>query len=52
MDHFQGKKEATAPILNTGELRKGLKQNLKSINRDEYYQDEEVILKSQIDIVT
>lgn len=49
MDHFQGKKEATAPILNTRELRKGLKQNLKSINRDEYYQDEEVILKSQID---
>lgn len=49
MDHFQEKKKSTAPVLNTGELRKGLKQNLKSINKIEYYQEEDVLLESDID---
>jgi len=49
MDHFQEKKKSTVPVLNTVELRKGLKQKLKNINRVEYYQDKEVILESDID---
>lgn len=49
MDHFQEKKKATAPVLNTVELRKGLKQSLKSINKTEYYQEEDILLESNID---
>lgn len=49
MDHFQEKKKATVPVLNTVELRKGLKQSLKSINKTEYYQEEDILLESDID---
>lgn len=49
MDHFQEKKKPKTSILNTVDLRKGLKKNLKSINKDEYYQEKEIFLKSDID---
>ena len=49
MDHFQEKKKPKPSILNTIDLRKGLKQSLKSINKTEYYQEEEIFLKSDID---
>jgi hypothetical protein len=49
MDHFQENKKPKASILNTVDLRKGLKQNLKSINKTEYYQEKEIFLKSDID---
>ena len=33
MDHFQEKKKSTVPVLNTRELRKGLKQSLNNIKK-------------------
>ena len=49
MDHFQEKKKSTVPVLNTRELRKGLKQSLNNINKNEYYQEEDILLESNID---
>lgn len=48
MDHYQQEKKPKPSILNTSELRKGLKSNLQSINRSSYFQENKVFLESDI----
>lgn len=49
MDHYESKKKTKLPIVNTEQLRKELKDNLKSVNKDYLYHDKAIQLKSDID---